>query len=348
MAVKIHTTKDAPLFPLKKKTLAVIGFGSQGHAHALNLRDCGLKVIIGLHPQSKSRAVARELGFEVMDTAAAVKAADVIFVAVPDAVMPAVYQNDVASKLTKDKTLLFAHGFVVHHKLVRPPKNVDVILVAPQGPGHAVRSLFVAGMGVPCLIAVHQDVTGRAVSTALAWAGALGCARAGIYQTSFREETVTHLFGMQCVTCGGVSTLIKAGFDTLVDAGYSPVAAYYGCLHELKLIADLMNEQGLSGMRFSISETAEYGALSVGPRIIDETVRKRLTAQLKLIESGKFAKEWLHEVGSGGKNLKSLRKAESDHALEKTGERLRATMSWIKQGRIPKGTCQASYQFNPG
>jgi len=334
MAAKIHTTKDTPLFPLKKKTLAVIGFGSQGHAHALNLKDCGLKVIIGLHPQSKSRAVARDLGFEVMDTAAAVKAADVIFVAVPDAVMPAVYQNDIAPKLTKGKTLLFAHGFAVHFKLVRPPKNVDVILVAPRGPGHAVRSLFVAGMGVPCLIAVHQDVTGRAAATALAWAGALGCARAGIYQTSFREETMTHLFGTQCVTCGGVPALVKAGFDTLVAAGYSPVAAYYGCLHELKLIADLMNEQGLSGMRFSISETAEYGALSVGPKVIDAAVRKHLAAQLKVIESGKFAKEWLREVESGGKKLKSLRKVESEHPLEKTGDKLRATMSWIKQGRI--------------
>ena len=348
MAARIHTTQDTPLFPLKKKTLTVIGFGSQGHAHALNLRDSGMKVIIGLHPQSKSRAVAKELGFEVVDTAAAVKAADVIFVAVPDAVMPEVYQNDIVPKLTKGKTLLFAHGFAVHHKLVRPPKNVDVILVAPRGPGHAVRSLFVAGMGVPCLIAVHQDVTGRAVATALAWAGAIGCARAGIYQTSFREETITHLFGTQCVTCGGVSALIKAGYDTLVDAGYPPVAAYYGCLHELTLIADLMNGQGLAGMRFSISETAEYGALTVGPKIIDDSVRKRLAAQLKVIESGKFAKQWLREVKAGGKHIKSLRQAESDHPLEKTGEKLRRTMSWIKQGRIPKGTCQAGYQFNPG
>ena len=345
MAAKILTTQDAPLFPLKKKTLAVIGFGSQGHAHALNLKDCGLKVIIGLYPQSRSRVIAKELGFEVMDTAAAVKAADVIFVAVPDAVMPAVYQKDIAPKLAKGKTLLFAHGFAIHHKLIRPPKNVDVILVAPRGPGHAVRALFVEGMGVPCLVAVHQDASGRAAAIALAWAGALGCARAGIYQSSFREETVTRLFGTQCVTCGGVPALVKAGFDTLVDAGYSPAAAYYGCLHELKLIADLMTEQGLAGMRFSISETAEYAGLTFGPKLIGADVRKHLTAQLKLIESGKFAKEWLREAGSGGKKLKSLRKAECDHPLEKTGEKLRATMRWIKQGRIPKGSCQASYQF---
>jgi ketol-acid reductoisomerase len=343
MAAKIHTTKDAPFAPLKKKTLAVIGFGSQGHAHALNLKDCGLKVIIGLYPLSKSREIAVAHGFEVMDTAAAVKAAEVIFIAVPDAVIPAVYEKDIAPHLAKGKTLLFAHGFAVHFKTVKPARNVDVILVAPRGPGHAVRSLFVAGMGVPGLIAVHRDVTGRARPTALAWAGALGCARAGIYETSFREETITRLFGEQCVTCGGVSALVKAGFETLVDAGYAPVMAYYGCLHELKLIADLMSEQGLAGMRFSISDTAEYGDLTVGPRIIDAAVRKRLAAQLQAIESGKFAKEWMHEFHSGGKTLKAARKAENNHPIEKIGDKLRATMSWIRQGRLSKGASQAGY-----
>jgi ketol-acid reductoisomerase len=343
MASKILSTPNAPLTPLKKKTLAVLGFGSQGHAHALNLKDSGLKVIIGLDPKSKSRAVAKELGFEVMDIAAAVKASEVIFVAIPDMVMHAVYEKDIAPNLSKGKTLLFAHGFAVHFKTVRPSKRVDVILVAPQGPGHAVRSLFVAGMGVPGLIAIHQDVSGKARQTALAWAGAIGCARAGIYETSFREETVTNLFGEQCVMSGGVSALIKAGFETLVDAGYSPVIAYFECLHELKLIADLMNEQGLAGLRFSISETAEYGDRTVGPKIIDSSVRKHMAAQLKAIESGKFAKEWMHEYNSGCKNLKAARKAEDAHPIEKIGEKLRATMSWIRHGRIRKGATQAGY-----
>lgn len=343
MAAKIHTTKDAPITPLKKKTLAVIGFGSQGHAHALNLKDCGLKVIIGLHAKSKSREIAKQLGFKVMNTAAAVKAADVIFVATPDAVIPAVYKKDIAPKLSKGKTLLFAHGFAVHFKTVSLPKNVDVILVAPQGPGHAVRSLFVAGMGVPGLIAIHRNVSGKAKQTALAWAAAIGCARAGVLETTFREEAVTHLFGEQCVLCGGVSALIKAGFETLVEAGYPPEMAYFECLHELKHIADIMNEQGIAGMRFSISETAEYGDVTVGPKIIDASVRKRMVAQLKFIESGKFAKEWTAEHAAGSKRFNVIRKAEAAHPIEKVGEKLRATMSWLKQGKIRMDASQASY-----
>lgn len=345
MAVKIHTSSDAPIAPLKKKTLAVIGFGSQGHAHALNLKDCGLKVVIGLHPASKSRKIARDLGFVVMDTAAAVKAAAVIFIATPDTLMPAVYQQDIAPNLTKGQTLLFAHGFAVQFKMVRPPKLVDVILVAPQGPGHAVRSQFLAGMGVPGLIAIHQDATGKAKSTALAWAGAIGCARAGVLETTFRAETMTRLFGTQCVSCGGLSALIKAGFETLVKAGYPAEMAYFACLHELKHTADLINDQGLAGMRFSISATAEYGDLTVGPVIIDVSVRKRMAAQLKVIESGKFAKEWLHEFDTGCKRLKASRKAEEAHPIEKIGAKLRTTMSWIRQRRIVKGASQASYTF---
>lgn len=342
MAAKIYTTKDAPIAPLKKKTLAVIGFGSQGHAHALNLKDSGLKVIIGLYKKSKSREVAKKLGFEVMDTAEAVKAADVIFVATPDTVIPAVYAKDIAPNLTKGKTLLFSHGFAVHFKTIVPPKDIDVILVAPKGPGHTVRSQFVAGKGVPGLIAVYQDVSGKAKQTALAWAGGVGCARAGVFETNFREETVTDLFGEQVVLCGGATALVKAGFETLVEAGFQPEMAYFECLHELKLIVDLMNEQGIAGMRFSISETAEWGDVSVGPKIIDASVKKRMVKQLKEIESGKFAKEWIAEYEGGYKRFNALRKEGEQHQIEKVGEKLRSTMSWIKQSKIKKGASQAS------
>jgi ketol-acid reductoisomerase len=333
MAAKIYTTKDAPIAPLKKKTLAVIGFGSQGHAHALNLKDSGLKVIIGLYKKSKSREVAKKLGFEVMDTAEAVKAADVIFVA----------KKDIAPNLTKGKTLLFSHGFAVHFKTIQLPKDIDVILVAPKGPGHTVRSQFVAGKGVPGLIAIHQDVSGKAKQTALAWAGGIGCARAGVFETNFREETVTDLFGEQVVLCGGASALVKAGFEVLVEAGYQPEMAYFECLHELKLIVDLMNEQGIAGMRFSVSETAEYGDVTVGPKIIDSSVKKRMVKQLKEIENGKFAKEWTAEFAGGNKNFNAIRKAEAAHQIEKVGAKLRSTMSWIKQSKIKKGASQASF-----
>ncbi len=343
MAAKIYTTKDAPIAPLKKKTLAVIGFGSQGHAHALNLKDSGLKVIIGLYKKSKSREVAKKLGFEVMDTAEAVKAADVIFVATPDTVIPSVYEKDIAPYLTKGKTLLFSHGFAVHFKTIVPPTDIDVILVAPKGPGHTVRSQFVAGKGVPGLIAIYQDVSGKAKQTALAWAGGIGCARAGVFETNFREETVTDLFGEQVVLCGGATALVKAGFETLVEAGFQPEMAYFECLHELKLIVDLMNEQGIAGMRFSISETAEWGDVSVGPKIIDASVKKRMVKQLKEIESGKFAKEWIAEYEGGYKVFNKLRKEGSDHQIEKVGEKLRSTMSWIKQSKIKKGASQASF-----
>jgi ketol-acid reductoisomerase len=336
MAVKIYHTQEAPFAPLKKKTLAVIGFGSQGHAQALNLKDNGLHVIVGLYPTSSSRKTAKDLGFEVMDTAAAVTAADVIFLATPDTAMASIYANDIAPHLQKGKTLLFAHGFAVHFKTVRPSQHVDVILVAPKGPGHTVRSQFIAGMGVPALIAIDQNPTGKAKQTALAWAGGIGSARAGIFETSFREETVTDLFGEQCVLCGGMSALVKAGFDTLVDAGYSPVMAYFECLHELKFVADLMHEKGISGMRASISETAAYGDVSVGSKIIDTSVRKRMAAQLKAIESGQFSNEWIHEWDHGSKHFKAVRHSEALHPIEKIGERLRSTMSWIQSSKREK------------
>jgi ketol-acid reductoisomerase len=343
MAAKIYNNKDASMAPLKNKTLAVIGFGSQGHAHALNLKDSGCKVIIGLYKKSKSWAVAKKLGFEVMETADAVKAADVIFVAVPDTVVPAVYKKDIEKNLVKGKTLLFSHGFAIHFKTITVPDFIDVIMVAPKGPGHTVRSQFVDGKGVPGLIAIHQDVSGKAKAVALAWSRGVGCTRGGVFETSFREETVTDLFGEQCVLCGGAAELVKVGFEVLVEAGYQPEMAYFECLHELKLIVDLMNESGIAGMRFSISETAEYGDVTVGPRIIDKSVKARMAKQLKDIETGKFAKEWTKEFADGSKNFNKLRKAGADHQIEKVGTRLRSTMSWIKQRKLEKGAAQASY-----
>ncbi|NNM28879.1 MAG: ketol-acid reductoisomerase, partial [Akkermansiaceae bacterium] len=265
--------------------------------------------------------------------------------AVPDTVIPSVYEKDVLPNLTKGKTLLFSHGLAVHFKLIELPKDVDVIMVAPKGPGHTVRSQYLEKKGVPTLIAVHQDATGKAKQTALAWAKGIGGTRAGVFETNFREETVTDLFGEQCVLCGGASALVKAGFETLVEAGYSPEMAYFECLHELKLIVDLMNESGIAGMRFSISETAEYGDVTVGPKIINESVKKRMKAQLKTIESGKFAREWVNEFNSGSKNFNRIRREEAKHGIEKVGEKLRGMMSWLggKKKKVGKGVSQASY-----
>lgn len=341
MPAKIYTDKDANLGVIKKKTLAVIGFGSQGHAHALNLKDSGMKVIIGLYAKSKSREVAKEYGFEVMDTADAVKAADVIFVAVPDTKIAAIYEKDIAPNLEKGKTLLFSHGFAIHFKTIEPPKEVNVIMVAPKGPGHIVRRQFVEGKGVPSLIAVHQDPGKDAKKIALAWAKGIGGTRAGVFQTDFKEETETDLFGEQTVLCGGVSQLITAGYETLVEAGYQPEMAYFECLHELKLTVDLINESGISGMRFSISDTAEWGDLKTGPTIIDASVKKKMQRALKNIQSGKFAKEWIKESDTGLKEFKKRRKEGEQHPIEKVGKRLRNLMPWLKKRDI-KGA-QAAY-----
>src|SRR5262245_3728804 len=300
MPAKVYLDKDADLGVLQNKTLAVLGFGSQGHAHALNLKDSGLNVIVGLYPGSKSIPVAREKGFEVFDTGEAVRRGDVIFVALPDTKQAGVYEKDIAPNLEAGKTLLFSHGFSIHFKTVVPPKKVDVILVAPKGPGHIVRRQYLEGKGVPSLIAVYQGGK-EARQIALAWAKGIGGTRAGVLETDFKEETETDLFGEQTVLCGGCTALVKAGFEVLVDAGYSPEMAYFECLHELKLIVDLMNEAGISGMRFSISETAKWGDVSVGPKIIDASVKKRMKAALKNIQSGKFAKEWVREYQTGYK-----------------------------------------------
>ena len=341
MSAKIYTDKDATLAPLKGKTCAVIGFGSQGHAHALNLKDSGVKVIIGLYPGSKSREVAKEKGFAVYDTAEAVKKADVIFVATPDTKIAGVYNKDIAPNLTKGKTLLFSHGFAIHFKTIVPPKDVDVILVAPKGPGHIVRRQFTEGKGVPALIGVYQNPSKQAKKVALAWAKGIGGTRAGVIETSFKEETETDLFGEQVVLCGGASALVTAGFEVLVEAGYSPEMAYFECLHELKLIADLMNESGIAGMRFSISETAKWGDVSVGPKIIDASVKKRMKAALKDIQTGKFAKTWIAEYQGGYKKYNALLKAGEKHPIEKTGAKLRSMMPWIAKKNL-KGA-QAAY-----
>jgi ketol-acid reductoisomerase len=341
MATKIYTDKDADLSVLKGKTCAVLGFGSQGHAHALNLKESGVKVIIGLYPGSKSAAVAKEKGFEVYETGEAVKRADVIFVALPDTKQPKAYETQIKPNLTKGKTLLFSHGFAIHFKTIVPPKDVDVILVAPKGPGHIVRRQFTEGKGVPALIAVFQNPSKQAKKIALAWAKGIGGTRAGVLETSFKEETETDLFGEQTVLCGGTTALVQAGFEVLVEAGYSPEMAYFECLHELKLIVDLMNEKGIAGMRFSISETAKWGDVSVGPKIIDDGVKKRMKAALKDIQSGKFAREWVKEYEGGYKKYNALLKAGEKHGVEKTGEKLRALMPWMPKRNI-KGA-QAAY-----
>jgi ketol-acid reductoisomerase len=341
MPAKVYTDKDADLNVLKNKTLAVLGFGSQGHAHALNLKDSGLNVIIGLYDGSKSIAVAEKMGFEVHPTAEAVRRADVIFVALPDTKQPAAYRKDIAPNLSKGKTLLFSHGFSIHFKTIVPPKNVDVILVAPKGPGHIVRRQYTEGKGVPALVAVYQSPSKQGRKIALAWAKGIGGTRAGVIETSFKEETETDLFGEQTVLCGGLSALVLAGYETLVEAGYQPEMAYFECLHELKLIVDLMNEAGVSGMRFSISETAKWGDVSVGPKIIDASVKKRMKTALKDVQQGKFARGWIKEYETGYKRYHALLKKGENHSIEQVGARLRSMMPWMQKRSI-KGA-QAAY-----
>ena len=341
MPAKVYTDKDADLSVLQNKTLAVLGFGSQGHAHALNLKESGCQVIVGLYDGSKSIPVAQERGFEVVSTAEAVQRADVIFVALPDTKQPSAYEKDIAPHLKKGKTLLFSHGFSIHFKTITPPKEVDVILVAPKGPGHIVRRQYTEGKGVPSLIAVFQNPSKQAKKIALAWAKGIGATRAGVLETTFKEETETDLFGEQAVLCGGATALVQAGYEVLVEAGYQPEMAYFECLHELKLIVDLMNEAGISGMRFSISETAKWGDVTMGPKIIDASVKKRMKAALKDIQSGKFAQGWVNEYKSGYKRYHALLKQGEKHPIEKVGARLRSLMPWM-QKRSVKGV-QAAY-----
>ena len=333
MAARIYTDKEATLDPLLEKTCAVIGFGSQGRAHALNLRDSGIRVIVGLYPGSKSRAIAKRDGLVVKPTPEAVRRADVIFLALPDTSMPEIYERDIAPYLAKGKTLLFAHGFAIHYQTIVPPKDVDVIMVAPKGLGPMVRTQFAEGKGVPSLIAIHQNASKRAKQTALAWAKAIGSTRAGVIETTFREETETDLFGEQAVSCGGVSALIRAGFETLTDAGYQPEMAYFECLHEVKFIVDLIHEAGISGMREYISETAKWGDVSVGTKIIDRAVKQRMKKALQDIRQDRFAKKWLHETKSGRGHYSKRLKQDEAHLIESTGRRLRALMPWLQKGK---------------
>ncbi len=325
---KMYYEKDCDLSLLKGKKVAVIGYGSQGHAHAQNLRDSGVSVIIGLYEGSKSAVQAKADGFEVLNTADAVKAADVVMMLVNDEKMADIYNNGVASNLSEGMTLCFAHGFNIHYNLIVPPANVNVIMIAPKGPGHTVRSQYTESKGVPCLIAVYNDATGNAKDIALAYAMGIGGARGGILETTFKEETETDLFGEQAVLCGGVSALMKAGFETLVEAGYQPESAYFECVHEMKLIIDLVIKGGLSFMRYSISDTAEYGDYSVGHRIITDETKKEMKKVLNEIQNGEFAKNWILENKAGRTSFLAKRRIESEHLVEKVGADLRSKMSW--------------------
>jgi ketol-acid reductoisomerase len=327
MPARIYRDKDVDLRWLHGKTCAVIGFGSQGRAQALNLRDSRIKVVVGLYPTSKSRALAKRSGLTVLNTDEAVRRAEIIFLALRDTEMPEVFDKGIAPHLKRGQTLLFAHGFAVYYRTIVPRKDVDVVMVAPKGLGPMVRREFLKERGVPALVAVHQDQSRHALQTALAWAKAIGCTRAGVIRTTFREETETDLFGEQAVLCGGVTELIRSGFDTLVDAGYPPELAYFECLHELKFIVDLIHEEGIAGMHSLISDTASWGDLTVGPRIIDRRVRKNMAAALRRIRRGDFAREFIREM-KAGRRYSALVKAAQQHPIESVGRRVRGLMAW--------------------
>src|SRR6187397_1344183 len=321
---------DADLTLLDGKTVAIIGFGSQGHAHALNLKDSGVDVVVGLRPDSKSVQVAKDAGLEVADITEAASRGDVVMVLLPDEKHGEVYREQIADGISAGNLVLFGHGFSVHYGEVEPPADVDVALVAPKGPGHLVRRQYTEGSGVPCLIAIDANPTGNAQKLALAYAKGIGGTRGGVIETTFKDETETDLFGEQAVLCGGVSELVTAGYETLVDAGYDPKLAYFECLHELKLIVDLMYEKGITGMRHSISNTAEYGDLTRGRRVIGEPTREAMTQILADIRSGDFAREWIAENRAGQENFKRMRAEQADHQIEREGKELRSMMDWIE------------------
>ena len=323
--------KDGNLDYLDGRTVAIIGYGSQGHAHALNLRDSGVDVVVSEAPGSPSWSKAEAAGLKIMTTAEAAKMANVIMILVPDHVQAEVYHKDIAPHMTEGKTLMFAHGFNIHFKQIAPPPGVDVSMIAPKAPGHRVRELYTEGVGVPALVAVEQNATGQALERALAYALALGCLKAGVIETTFKEETESDLFGEQAVLCGGVSELIRAGFETLVAAGYAPEIAYFECLHELKLIVDLIQEGGLAYMRFSVSDTAEYGDYTRGPRIINEQTRAEMRKILSEIQSGEFARQWIEENRTGRKNFLAMREAARHQPLETVGKELREMMPFLKK-----------------
>lgn len=326
----IYYEQDCNLGLLNGKTVAIIGYGSQGHAHALNLHDSGVNVIVGLYEGSKSKAKAEATGLKVMSVADAAKAADIIMMLVPDEKQPAIYNESIKDNLEEGKTLAFAHGFNIHFLQIVPPENVDVIMIAPKGPGHTVRSEYVAGKGVPCLIAVHQDASGKALENGLAYAAGIGGARAAVLETTFRAETETDLFGEQAVLCGGVTALMQAGFETLVEAGYDPRNAYFECIHEMKLIVDLIYEGGFSRMRYSISDTAEFGDYETGKRIITEETKKEMKKILEEIQDGTFAKKWIAENMVNRPHFNATRRIKKEHQLEKVGAEIRALYAWNK------------------
>ncbi|MEP6572365.1 MAG: ketol-acid reductoisomerase [Gemmatimonadota bacterium] len=332
-SVRVYYDGDTDRSRLSGRTIAIIGYGSQGHAHALNLRESGARVILGLRPSGASWRKAQAEGLDVRSVAEAAAAADMIMMLTPDQDGRAIYESGVAAGLKSGKTLLFAHGFNIHFKEIVPPAGVDVSMIAPKSPGHLVRSEFQAGRGVPGLVAIHQDASGHALADALAYAAGIGCTRAGVIQTSFREETETDLFGEQAVLCGGVTELIKAGFETLTSAGYAPEMAYFECLHELKLIVDLMYRGGMKFMRYSISDTAEYGDYTRGPRIITDETRAEMRRILGEIQSGQFAREWLEENRRGRPEFEQMRKADHDHQIERVGADLRKMMPWSEEGK---------------
>ena len=333
MAAKLYYDGDCDVSIIKNRKVAIIGYGSQGHAHALNLKESGVPVVVGLREGSSSAAKAEAAGLTVKSIPEAAKWADVIMLTMPDTEQKATYDADIKRYMKAGKALAFAHGFNIRFKRIRPPKGVDIIMIAPKGPGHLVRRTYTEGGGVPCLIAVEQDATGNAKSVALSYASAIGGGRAGIIETTFSEETETDLFGEPVVLCGGLTSLVQAGFETLVEAGYQPEMAYFECLHEVKLIVDLMYEEGIAGMRYSISDTAEYGDVTRGPRIVTPATKKMMQKILKEIQSGKFAKEWIAESESGRNNFNALRKAGADHQIETVGKSLRSMMPWISAGK---------------
>jgi ketol-acid reductoisomerase len=333
--------QDGSLAPLAGKTVAIIGYGSQGHAHALNLRDSGVNVVVGLYEGSKSKAKAEAAGLKVLSVGEATKAADFIMVLLPDHVQGDTYREEIQPNLSKGKTLMFAHGFNIHFNEIKPPADIDVSMIAPKAPGHRVRELFTEGVGVPALVAIAQDASGKALENALAYALALGCLKAGVIETTFKEETESDLFGEQAVLCGGVSELIRAGFETLIEAGYAPEIAYFECLHEVKLIVDLIYEGGLGYMRYSVSDTAEYGDYTRGPRIVNAETRKEMKKILSEIQSGEFARTWLNENRTGRKTFLAMREKAKDQPIEKVGSELRSMMTFLKKRKeegVPQET----------
>lgn len=328
---KIYYQSDCNLSILKGKTVAIIGYGSQGHAHALNLHESGVDVVVGLYEGSKSKAKAEAAGLKVMNVADATKAADIIMILIPDERQADMYKQDIAPNLTAGKALAFAHGFNIHFGQIVPPADVDVFMIAPKGPGHTVRSEYVEGKGVPCLVAIQQDASGRCLDIALAYAAGIGGARAGVLETTFKVETETDLFGEQAVLCGGVTALMKAGFETLVEAGYDPRNAYFECIHEMKLIVDLIYKGGFSMMRYSISDTAEFGDYETGKRLITDETKKEMKKILTEIQDGTFASKWINENKVGRSHFNACRRIESEHELEKVGKELRKLYSWNQE-----------------